>query len=109
MTTSIRITLPIAPGAKTCEGCWHNDNADEDEQPFCAAHRRCFDGAERLPECLASERVKIGECWRIYDADGDIYGNCESSKAAWDEVNKQGMINGARVIHVTRYRRRTCS
>ena len=77
MTTSIRIDLPIAPGAKTCEGCDRyndHDHCGDWCEPF---KQRLPISGVRLPECLASEREFVG---KYFDA--------------------------KRQVHVTRYRRR---
>jgi hypothetical protein len=63
---------------------------------------------ERLPECLASERVKIGERWEIIDRKGVEYGGGFASK---DEAKRFQtavgvLLEDARIVHVTRYRRR---
>lgn len=101
--TTLTITIPIAPGAKTCEGCPHVGFAFG----ICGVFDKTISNElDRLPECLAAERVKVGECWRIYDADGDIWEDCVSPAAASREIDMCGMQDGAKIVHVTRYRRR---
>ena len=109
--TRLSIDIPIPEGAKTCEGCVHCFSAFDacqlfrDGKLYTKLERATY-GYKRLPECLAAERVKVGECWRIYDADGDPWEDCVSPQAAQIEVDEAGMRGGSKIVHVTRYRRR---
>ena len=105
MTTSIRITLPIEPGATTCEGC---PLVGRLPYQVCGIYNKR--GAimprmkfpDRIPECLAAEREKVSEWWEARDEDGDCF--CAGAEHS---VNK--FIAGDksfRKVHVTRYRRR---
>lgn len=112
--TTLTIHLPIAPGSKTCEGCpyyWHLPR-------ICNLHRgpngeqlRVTD-MRRLPECLASERVKVGEWWlvqREYEDGWQVHSKhwlkvsavvaCASVRSSYTLAKR------ARIVHVTRYRR----
>ena len=116
MTTSIRIDLPIAPGAKTCEGCPHHrwilrdacalyrdangDPTDLDTTP-AGSH-------PRLPECLAAERRELAsECWYVRYPD-----RCRSTPFArrkdaayYRDTYCTGHLSGSKLVHVRRYRR----
>ena len=117
MSTTIRITLPIAPGAKTCEGCPCHDALANRCDVFLApdGNRQTVLGA-RLPECLASERVKVGERWilryrRPQWVPTDAWSSREfdTREALDDERSMIERVNPEtqfRIVHITRYRRR---
>jgi hypothetical protein len=108
MSASIRITLPIAPGAKTCEGCDRyndNDHCGDWCEPF---KKRLPISGVRLPECLASERGELAEYWELRYDEQNV-APFPTRKAAFKHratIAKLWGLNG-KVIHVTRYRRRT--
>lgn len=106
--TTLTITIPIAPDAKTCEGCMRKTDYDHCGD-WCEPHakRLPFDGA-RLPECLAAERKKVGEYWRVNGEHslGKFSFPCDTREYARYTAKcrrEQGNIN-VRIVHVTRYR-----
>lgn len=107
--TTLTIHIPIAPGAKTCEGCPHVGFAFG----ICGVFDKTLSNElDRLPECLAAERVKMGEWWlvqREYEDGWQVHSKhwlkasavvaCASVRSSYTLAKR------ARIVHVTRYRR----
>ena len=121
MTTSIRITIPVEPGAKTCEGCrwlWRFKlpGKTPDYEFRCNLFQSGCSRGVRLPECLASEREKVGERWilryrRPQWVPTDAWSSREfdTREALDDERSMIERVNPEtqfRIVHITRYRRR---
>ena len=119
--TSIRITIPVEPGAKTCEGCrwlWRFKlpGKTPDYEFRCNLFQSGCSRGVRLPECLASEREKVPwkECWEVrFVRNGSVVSRIspfQSIESARDYIktSRKCRAQGTkiRLIHVTRYRRR---
>lgn len=104
MTTTIRITLPIAPGATTCEGCDRYNDHDHCGD-WCEPHKKRLPiSGARLPECIAGERVKICDFWELRSPAGAVlYKSFFRTSSCLRRPNRAA---GERVFHVTIYRRR---
>lgn len=130
MTTTIRINLPIQPGATTCDGCPYLSDLQTSvygSQQKASSARMCrmfrkntrsflrpapasgmfaFE-TDRLPECIAGERIKTGESWEVQCVGGHrATGFRDRADARWFvRIYCTGRLMGSRPIHVTRYRR----
>lgn len=124
MTTRVVITLPIAPGAKTCEGCPHCFEAFDACQLFRSNGKLYtrlerdgsgrLQGYKRLPECLAAERVLASEHWDVrvgfwrqrftWEPSGrDAEFDATQRERAREASHKYARENCGKVKHVTRW------